>query len=814
MSSDTKLTKDEECEFVDSTKCRGMIGSLFYLTTSRPDIMFRVCLCARFQDDPKTSHLEAVKRIFRYIKSTTHLGLLYPKGTGIETVVYADSDHAEDYVHRKITSGICTFLGCCLTLWFSKKHIALTISMTEAEYVRARKTCEIDLSKNPMQHSRTKHIEIRHRFLQDNVQKGNISIKKVSSEDNIANILTKPLKRESFNYIRLAVSIPSRSHYQTNPPTPDEIKLYVQLERRLILPYCMLLSRLFNHVMSNFTELSNDQYVLYDRVMYPFASEHERKMRKDYGTKKGRHSTSASSSSFDHLSFSHHVDVDDDENDEGTSRVSIPSATHYSNSLSNDIPQVFSNPPHDDQTMANLFTRPTEILNPQVQMRDEHRSGLRLGHVHYKRMQEMSKDGLILAFDMETEKYKTCMLTKITKKPFQNVKRKTKVLELIYSDLCDLHATSSLGNKKYFMTFIDDASRIPNVTEDTGGSMIPEEVIEEVLADLPPGCKPIGYKWIFKKKLKVDGTIEKFKARLVIQGFKQKTGIDYFDTYAPVARISTIRLLIAMESIDNLIIHQMDVKTAFLNGELEEEVDMTKEFLSSRFSMNDIGEANVILVSNPMDTSEKLMHNNGQAVSQLDYSRVIGCLMYAMTCTRSAIAFAVGKLSKYTSNPGTQHCQAIQRIIITKDNSSTSGWVFLLGGGAISLASKKQTCITGSTMKSEFVALVVADKEAERLRNPILEILLWSKPITPISIPCDSEASLAKAYNQMYNGKSRHLGVRHSMIHRLIMNGVVSIEFVRSQQNLADHLTKGLARDLVLKSAEGIGLKSNQVAEC
>ncbi|GKA15140.1 retrovirus-related pol polyprotein from transposon TNT 1-94 [Tanacetum coccineum] len=98
MSSDTKLTKDEECESVDSTKYRGMIGSLLYLTASRPDIMFSVCLCARFQEAPKTSHLEAVKRIFRYIKGTTHLGLWYPKGTGIETIVYADSDHAGDYV--------------------------------------------------------------------------------------------------------------------------------------------------------------------------------------------------------------------------------------------------------------------------------------------------------------------------------------------------------------------------------------------------------------------------------------------------------------------------------------------------------------------------------------------------------------------------------------------------------------------------------------------------------------------------------------------------------------------------------------------
>ncbi|GJV89306.1 retrovirus-related pol polyprotein from transposon TNT 1-94 [Tanacetum coccineum] len=235
MSTEIKLTKDDEADSVDSSKYRGMIGSLLYLTASRPDIMFSVCLCARFQENPKTTHLEAVKRIFRYIRGTSHLGLWYPKGTRIETVVYADSDHAGDYVDRKSTSGVCTFMGCCLTSWFAKKQTALAISTTEAEYVSARKACQqalwmkqalidygirlddvpimcdnkgaIDLSKNPVQHSRTKHIEIHHHFLRDNVQKGNISIEKVESEDNIADIFTKPLKREVFNYLRLGLGI-------------------------------------------------------------------------------------------------------------------------------------------------------------------------------------------------------------------------------------------------------------------------------------------------------------------------------------------------------------------------------------------------------------------------------------------------------------------------------------------------------------------------------------------------------------------------------------------------------------------------------
>ncbi|GJT98078.1 hypothetical protein Tco_1093596 [Tanacetum coccineum] len=110
-------------------------------------------------------------------------------------------------------------------------------------------------------------------------------------------------------------------------------------------------------------------------------------------------------------------------------------------------------------------------------------------------------------------------------------------------------------------------------------------------------------------------------------------------------------------------------------------------------------------------------------------------------------------------------------------SSSTSGWVFLLGGGAISWVSKKQTCITGSTMEYEFVALAAAGKEAEWLRNLIHEIPIWPKPIAPISIRCDSAPTMARAYSQIYNGKSRHLGVRHSMVRELIRNGVISIEF-------------------------------------
>ncbi|GJT84018.1 retrovirus-related pol polyprotein from transposon TNT 1-94 [Tanacetum coccineum] len=115
MSTKIKLTKNDEADSVDSSK---------------------------YLENPKTTHLEAVKRIFRYIRGTSHLGLWYPKGTRIEIIVYADSDNAGDYVDRKSTSGVCTFMGFCLTSWFAKKQTTLAISMTEAEYVSARKSCQ------------------------------------------------------------------------------------------------------------------------------------------------------------------------------------------------------------------------------------------------------------------------------------------------------------------------------------------------------------------------------------------------------------------------------------------------------------------------------------------------------------------------------------------------------------------------------------------------------------------------------------------------------------------------------------------------
>nr|GEV67752.1 uncharacterized mitochondrial protein AtMg00810-like [Tanacetum cinerariifolium] len=141
IDTEKPLLKDQDGEDVDVHTYRSMIGSLMYLTSSRPDIMFAVCACARFQVTPKASHIHAVKRILRYLKGKPHLGLWYPKDSPFDLVAYSDSDYAGASLDRKSTTGGCQFLGCRLISWQCKKQTVIATSSTEAEYVAAASCC-------------------------------------------------------------------------------------------------------------------------------------------------------------------------------------------------------------------------------------------------------------------------------------------------------------------------------------------------------------------------------------------------------------------------------------------------------------------------------------------------------------------------------------------------------------------------------------------------------------------------------------------------------------------------------------------------
>ncbi|GJW44881.1 hypothetical protein Tco_0073680 [Tanacetum coccineum] len=125
-----KLDEDPLGIPVDQTRFRSMVGSIMYLTTSRPDLVFVVCMCTRYQASPTKNHLEALKRVFRYLKGTINWGLWYPKDTAIELTAYADADHAGCQDTRRSTSGSAQFLGDKLVSWSSKKQKSTVISTT------------------------------------------------------------------------------------------------------------------------------------------------------------------------------------------------------------------------------------------------------------------------------------------------------------------------------------------------------------------------------------------------------------------------------------------------------------------------------------------------------------------------------------------------------------------------------------------------------------------------------------------------------------------------------------------------------------
>ncbi|GJX83076.1 putative ribonuclease H-like domain-containing protein [Tanacetum coccineum] len=200
METSKPLLKDAEAEDVDVHLYRSMIGSLMYLTASRPDIMFDVCACARFQVTPKVSHLHDVKRIFRYLKGQPKLGFWYPKDSPFDFEAYTDSDYAGASLDRKSTTRGYQFLGRRLISWQCKKQTIVANSTTGAEYVAAS-------IKNPLFHSMTKHVEIRHHFIRDSNEKKLIQMIKIHTDHNVAYLFTKAFDVRRFQYLIASIGI-------------------------------------------------------------------------------------------------------------------------------------------------------------------------------------------------------------------------------------------------------------------------------------------------------------------------------------------------------------------------------------------------------------------------------------------------------------------------------------------------------------------------------------------------------------------------------------------------------------------------------
>lgn len=238
-------------------------------------------------------------------------------------------------------------------------------------------------------------------------------------------------------------------------------------------------------------------------------------------------------------------------------------------------------------------------------------------------------------------------------------------------------------------------------------------------------------------------------------------------------------------------------------------------------------------LSTPYDSSVKLAKHNGEPVAQSEYAQIIGSLLHLINFTWPDIAYAVCRLSRYTHCPGSGHWEALVRVLRylrgtmnfgilysgfsavlegysdanwvsdSDETKSTSGYVFTLGGGAITWKSVRQTILTKSSRDSEFIAMELAGTEAEWLKNFLADIPISEKPTPSVSLHCDNQSAIVTAKNKTFNGKSRHIRLRHNIIRQLLKNGVISIDYVRSEVNLADPFTKPLGKKQIIEISRG-----------
>lgn len=506
---------------------------------------------------------------------------------------------------------------------------------------------------------------------------------------------------------------------------------------------------------------------------------------------------------------------------------------------------------------------------------------------------------------------------------------------------------------------VDDSVQWKSAMEEEMNSLEKNETWS--LTELPAGKKALQNKWVFRIKEEPDGS-KRYKARLVVKGYQQKKGIDYTDIFSPVVKMTTVRIVLSIVAAEELHLEQLDVKTAFLHGDLEEDIYMVqpegfqvagkenlvcklikslyglkqaprqwylkfdsfmmkngytrsamdhccyfKQFdssyiilllyvddmliagsnmreinrlkrqMSEEFEMKDMGAAKQILGmsiirdrsegtlklsqekyiekllqkfsvqdaktrSTPLATHFNLtkkqspkMDEGKKDMAKVPYASAVGSLMYAMVCTRPDIAHAVGVVSRFMSNPGREHWEAVKWLLrylkgtskvalcfSKKDvilegfsdadlggcldtRKSTTGYIFTLGGTAVSWMSRLQKSVALSTTEAEYMAISEASKEMIWLKNFLEEL---GKKQADSALYSDSQSAIHLAKNPVFHARTKHIQLRYHFTRELISNGTLSLKKILGSKNPADMLTKVVTNEKLKLCIASTGLQN------
>ncbi|KAL4290940.1 hypothetical protein GQ457_14G017910 [Hibiscus cannabinus] len=369
-------------------------------------------------------------------------------------------------------------------------------------------------------------------------------------------------------------------------------------------------------------------------------------------------------------------------------------------------------------------------------------------------------------------------------------------------------------------TSFNDAAKVPEWIDAMKSEIFAIEKNGTLfLTNLPSGKHVIGVKWVYRIKFNPDGTIFKHKARLFVKGYAQIGGVDYGDTFAPVARLDTIKLLIAIAGQLGWNVFHLDVKSAFLNGELEEDIYVCQPEGFQRcvneatLYLKKENNAYLLVISLYVDDL-LVMGSNDKAISEFKLSMKkefemsdLGLMSYflGMEINQSKAGIFMSQ-NKFLSSPTDVHLGVTKRVL--RYVKSTLG--------AICWSSKKQQVVAQSTAEAEYIVVVVAVVAANQaiwLRNLLSD--LGFKQESAIVLLCDNKSAIAIAENHVQHGRTKHINVKFHTIREAEKNSLIKMEFCSSEMRVADLMTKALSRNRMLFLKHELGITNiNLKVEC